>query len=126
MVLAETKEPGHDGRRGELDEDGVVHTVGVKGVLDLETALDLVGFDHGCKDRVYGKWRPVMDQLAVGGRSTEPVRYGENGAQVIFNPNETDQRLRYIMGSWLATSSSATSNSIPEGCDASAPPRASL
>ena len=118
LFFAETKEPGHYGRGGKLDEDSVVHAVGVEGVLDLETALDLVCFDHGCENSVHGKWRTVMNQPAAGGGPTEPVRHGENGTQVVFDSNPADQRPR--------TSNSERRDSIPEGCDASAPPRASL
>ena len=72
----------------------MVESAGVEGVSEQETSLDFVRFDNGHEQRVDGQRWSVVSDAAVGGRTAEPIRHGENGADVVCRPfrarNEED------------------------------------
>ena len=64
----------------------MVKAAGIKGVPEQETTLDFVRLDNGREQRVDGqRWSSVSDATA-GRRTTEPVRHGENGTDVVCRP----------------------------------------
>lgn len=78
----QTEELGDHSGSGDLDEDNVVETNTVEGVLESQASLDLVGLDHGLKN--------VLDlgNLDSGGRvglgsTSKPVSDGKDTAQVV-------------------------------------------
>ncbi len=83
LGLAETHHLGDNGGRGKLDEDNVVESDLVEGVLKGHATLDLVCPDHGLQDIAN------LEDLAVSKVSTvlvcavDPVGGCENGTQVV-------------------------------------------
>lgn len=83
LGFAETQHLGHDGSRGKLHEHDMVQADLVERILESHDTLDLVCLDHGLQN-VLDLQHIAVAQLAtsaVGAR--DPVRNGENGAQVI-------------------------------------------
>jgi hypothetical protein len=70
----DVQELGHDGGRGDLDEDDVVETDTVERVEQREAALDLVRFDHALED--------VLDRDGLA-FTRQVVRDGEDGPEVV-------------------------------------------
>ena len=64
----------HHRSASNLDEHDVVETNAVERVQQGETALDLVGLDHGLENVAH------RDRLALAG---EMISDGENGAKVV-------------------------------------------
>jgi hypothetical protein len=83
LLLAETKHLGHNCGGGDLDQNNVVQTDLVVGVLQGENTLDFMGFDHclqdvlDCEDLTTGN----ISTSTVGTR--DPVSDCENTAQVV-------------------------------------------
>jgi predicted thioredoxin/glutaredoxin len=74
LVSGETEELRDDGGGGELDEDNVVESDAVEGVLESHAALDLVGLDHRFED--------VLDLERLSS-PRKVVRNGENGSEIV-------------------------------------------
>ena len=70
----DVQELGHDGGRGDLDEDDVVEADTVERVEQREAALDLVRFDHALED--------VLDRDGLA-LTRQVVRDGEDGSEVV-------------------------------------------
>ena len=64
----------------------MVKSVGVEGVSEKETPLNFVGFHDGGEQCVNRHRRPLMNDAAVGGRTTKPVGHGKNGTEVVYDP----------------------------------------
>ena len=65
---------GHDGGRGDFDEDDVVKTDAVERVEQREPALDLVRFDHALED--------VLDRDVLA-LARQVVRDSEDGPEIV-------------------------------------------
>ena len=74
MGDGDVQELGHDGGRGDLDEDDVVEADAVERVEQREAALDLVRFDHALED--------VLDRDALT-LARQVVRDGEDRTEIV-------------------------------------------
>ena len=72
--MGDVQELGHDGGRGDLDEDDVVEADAVERVEQREAALDLVRFDHALED--------VLDGHALT-LACQVVRDGEDSSEIV-------------------------------------------
>ena len=83
LLLGEAEHLGDDGGGGDLDEDNVVETDLVVGVLEGEDTLDLVGLDHGLEDILDLEDLAVADVAAGAVGAGDPVGDGEDTADVV-------------------------------------------
>ena len=70
----DVQELGHDGGRGDFDEDDVVEADAVERVEEREAALNLVRFDHALED--------VLDRDALA-LARQVVRNGEDRPEIV-------------------------------------------
>ncbi|KAH6607279.1 hypothetical protein Trco_003592 [Trichoderma cornu-damae] len=83
LPLAEAEHLGHDGGRGDLDQDDVVEADLVVRVEQGQAALDLVGLDHAL-EHVADREDAAAGQVAAGlVGAVDPVGDGQDGAQVV-------------------------------------------
>lgn len=83
------------GRRGNLDQDGVVDAALVEGVVHLHDALDLVGLDLRRQDvsqrdicprrrrNITSITRVGLPVAAAAAAAGKPVGYGDDGSEVV-------------------------------------------
>jgi hypothetical protein len=72
--MGDVQELGHDGGRGDLDEDDVVEADAVERVEQREATLDLVRFDHALED--------ILDRDALA-LARQVVRDGEDRPEIV-------------------------------------------
>jgi len=80
LVLGETEKPGGYGGSGDFDKHGVVEADLVKGVTDLEAALDFIGFHKRYEDCMYRQRLLAASQSFA----TKPVGHGQDGAEIVL------------------------------------------
>lgn len=79
LLTGETEELGDNGGGGDLDEDDVVKSNAVEGVLESESSLDLVSLDHGLKNILDGGDGLSGSLVGTG----QPVGNGQDTSQVV-------------------------------------------
>ena len=79
FVARETEHLRHHGRRRNFDEHHVIESDAIEAVFERDDPLDLVGLDHRRQHIAHRARR-----FAAGdGGTREPIRGGQNGAQVV-------------------------------------------
>jgi hypothetical protein len=83
LTLGEAEHLTYDSSRGNLDQNNVIKTDLVEGVLEGHATLNLVCLDHGFEDIPHGEDLAVAQVSAIAVGSADPVCNGQNGTQVI-------------------------------------------
>lgn len=83
LLLGEAEHLGDDGGGGDLDQDDVVETDLVEGVLERENTLNLMGLDHGLEDVLDGEDLAAGDVSSGAVGAGDPVGHGEDTTQVV-------------------------------------------
>jgi hypothetical protein len=83
LLLSKAEHLGDDGGGGDLDQDDVVETDLVVGVLESQNTLDLVGLDHGLEDIADLEDLAIAQVTAGTVGAGDPVGDGEDTTQVV-------------------------------------------